>query len=202
MKVVILTNPDHVHFVSEIANKHSSSFQIEYWKVVDYPLNYDIGISFMYQHKVPAREVNTHTWFNFHPAPLPEYKGRNLCYHAIMNGEMEFGATIHYMDENFDTGNIIWVDRFKILPSDTAEDVSRQAIQMSKVQFNRYFPRILAGEKFSSSPNAGGTYYEKIPIQDTMIVGSSISNWIRAVTYKEFYPKLDINGVLYKIVKE
>ena len=203
MKVLILTNPDHKDFVlSAIPPKGTAVYygqdRYEFHGMEDY----DIGISFMYQHKVPAKEVNSHTWFNFHPAPLPEYKGRNLCYHAIMNGETEFGATLHYMDENFDTGEIIRVDWFKILSSDTAEDISEQAINISKSQFKRFLPRILAGEKFLSSPNVGGTYYKKEPINDLYVEGDDFYRFVRAVTYKQFYPKIDIGGVTYKIVRD
>lgn len=213
MKVLILTNPTYEEFVwntvrpyhklddDNLILVHGLGEKIDDWDEIN-GIGYDIGISFMYQHKVPAKEVNTHTWINFHPAPLPEYKGRNLCYHAIMNGETEFGATLHYMDENFDTGNIISVVKFDIDSSWTAEDLSRQAIEESMWLFERAFPRILAGEVFPSFPNVGGKYYEKTHIQDTMIVGSSIANWIRAVTFKEFYPKLNINGTIYKVVKE
>src|SRR5688500_1816660 len=66
------------------------------------PSIYDIGISFLYPHKVPKEHLDGHTWINFHPAPLPLYRGRNVAYHAIMNGTGSFGGTIHYMDENFD----------------------------------------------------------------------------------------------------
>ena len=145
----------------------------------------------MYQYKVPKEEIESHTWFNFHPGPLPEYKGRNLCYHAIMNGETMFGASIHYMDETFDTGDIIWVEWFNILPSDTAEDVSDMAIQMSKTLFKRYFPLIIEGKQFSVSKNEGGTYYKKESIIDEYDVSDMpVGDWIRAITYKEFYPKL------------
>ena len=164
--------------------------------------SYDIGISFMYQHKVHAEQVNSHTWFNFHPAPLPEYKGRNLCYHAIMNGETEFGATLHYMDENFDTGDIIEVLKFPVQAWDTADTISEGAILFSQVLFKQYLPRILNGEEFPRIPNEGGTYYKKEEIEDYIGVNDYQDRRIRAITYGKFYPKVDIGGIIYKIVKE
>ena len=74
-----------------------------------YAKEYDIGFSFLYPFLVPKIEIKKTLWVNFHPAPLPKYGGRNVAYHAIMNNEIKFGGTIHYMDETFDTGNIIEV---------------------------------------------------------------------------------------------
>jgi len=207
MKVLILTNPEYQEFVVETAHGRTNERTMFYWGG-EYPFplanDYDIGISFMYQYKVPAEEVNSHTWFNFHPAPLPEYKGRNLCYHAIMNGEKEFGATVHYMDENFDTGDIIDCFKFKILESDTAETLSEFSIKSCKAQFQTYLPRILNGEVFSTTKNVGGTYYKKSQIMDTIHLkpDEPFAQFVRAVTYKEFCPKIVIGGVTYKVVRE
>lgn len=211
MNVLTLTNPKYRDFLTETIFPYQSKANIYGYsgnnKVADWEglkrlTNYDVGISFMYQHKVPAKEVNTHTWFNFHPAPLPEYKGRNLCYHAIMNGEEWFGATLHYMDENFDTGDIIRVVRFPIHKHTTAEDLSNSAIWMSQELFKEYFPRILAGEKFERFPNVGGTYYPKEKIGDEVWIPDFTRRDIRAITHFPFYPVVDVGGVKYKIVKD
>src|SRR5688572_16310256 len=211
MKVLILTNPLYKDFIGDIifpfnadhdvhGYSDARSYPFETWKKRDY----DIGISFMYQHKVPAAEVNNHTWFNFHPAPLPQYKGRNLCYHAIMNGETEFGATLHYMDENFDTGDIIEVFKFDIPDWYNAGDLSDNAIDVAKDLFKDYFPHIIAGEEFPRLPNVGGTYYKKEAIVDTvkLVDSEPFGQFVRAVTYGDFYPKVEIGGVTYKIVRD
>lgn len=209
MKVLILTNKKYVEFLSPIVWDANAKHDVHvYFDDAPYPFeqlnNYDIGISFMYLHKVPAKEVNTYTWINFHPAPLPEYKGRNLCYHAIMNGEKTFGATIHYMDESFDTGDIIDVWKFDMDYAWTAEDLSTRTLEESKLMFQHFFPRILRGEELTHIPNIGGRCYKKYPILDSMILKDDeyINRFIRAVTYKQFYPKLSIGGVTYKVVRE
>lgn len=209
MKVLILTNPNYIDFVREIVykfGKHHLVMIYDKGRFTEWDelcgIGYNIGISFMYQHKVPAKEVNSHTWFNFHPAPLPEYKGRNLCYHAIMNGEKEFGATLHYMDENFDTGDIVEVSKFPVSEKDTAEDLSDIAIGVSKNLFVKYFPRILAGEEFPRIPNVGGTYYPKEEIDEYLYLFPGDEDRVRAITYKNFYPKVIVGGVTYKVVKE
>lgn len=204
MKVLVLTNKDHIVFIIEYLTEldaNGCEFFIKSYGECDWSEDYDIGVSFMYQYRVPKEEL-TKPWFNFHPAPLPEYKGRNLCYHAIMNGETEFGATLHYMDENFDTGDIIEVWRFPITTWDTAQSLSDITIEKSKWQFGRYFPRIIAGEQFERLPNVGGTYYKKEPIEDYIGLNNYQDKKVRAITYGDFYPKIDIGGVTYKIVRD
>ncbi len=46
-------------------------------------------------------------FINVHPSMLPKYRGGNPYSRVIMNGETETGVTIHFMDEGFDTGDII-----------------------------------------------------------------------------------------------
>ena len=84
--------------------------------------DYDIGVGFLYTYKIPAEQL-TKTWINFHPAPLPEYGGRNVAHHAIINNSQYFGGTMHYMNEEFDRGDIIDCQRFKIQKTDTAGDL-------------------------------------------------------------------------------
>lgn len=210
MRLLILTSPGFYEFVSSTTSgfergneiyifSSEDSFGFEY-KERDF---YDVGISFMYRYRVPKSELNV-PWFNFHPAPLPEYKGRDLCYHAIMNGEKEFGATLHYMDEGFDTGDIIDVIRFPVGEHWVATDISAFAIEYSKRLFEIYLPKIIETHVFPRTPNVGGTYYKKGQIIEEIPVkpDSHFGQFVRAVTYKNFYPKIDIGGVKYKIVRE
>lgn len=206
MNVLILTKEEHIDFLmpcsADYGLEHDVEFRDTYWEDFWDDTEYDVGISFMWTRKIPAEQIRTHTWFNFHPGPLPEYKGRNLCYHALMNGEKEFGATLHYMDESFDTGDIIEVARFPILKWWTAEVLSRWTIEMSKQLFKVYFPLILENTVFPRTPNVGGKYYKKEPIEDTLFLGEYLTKQMRAVYFPPYYPKINIGGVTYKIVRD
>jgi len=200
MRCLILTNQKELGFVVSVVEKykHKADFVISL-VLTD---GYDVGISYMYQHRVPKYHIEKADWINFHPAPLPEYKGRNLCYHAIMNGEDEFGASVHYMDENFDTGDIIKVRKFDVLPWMNAGDVSELAQTTSQALFQEYLPRIMMGEKFERIKNTGGTYYKKEPINEMVELPDSLKIEIRSITFQDFYPVTYIGGVKYKIVRD
>ena len=56
---------------------------------------------------------------NMHPGLLPQYAGLHCHQWAIRNGAEMFGATIHYMQSDIDTGAIVATESFAISPQDT-----------------------------------------------------------------------------------
>lgn len=202
MKVLILTSLPFFAFVWGETRKYPEhTFLVRDAKPYDWSEDYDVGISFMYTYKIPAEQLSK-TWINFHPGPLPEYKGRNLCYHALVNGETEFGATVHYIDEHFDTGDIIDVRRFPIRMRWCADDLSQETFIVSMDLFGEYLPRILDGENFLYIHNEGGTYYLKEKIDEFIYPPEDIKNQIRAISYNDFVPKINIGGRIFKVVRE
>lgn len=212
MNLLILTSPEHKRFIADVCadNKLDSENVFVDWMGEEFIfLNnltdwYDVGISFMYTHRVPRKQLSK-PWYNFHPAPLPEFKGRNLCYHALASGAKEFGATIHRMNEKFDDGKIIEARRFPIEDSDDAESLSEKAIAESKELFKRYLPKILKAEVLFETPNVGGTYYKKSdPLIEEMQFNpdETFSRLVRAASYKDYHLRLKIGGVTYGVVKE
>ncbi len=59
-----------------------------------------------------------HGVINCHAGALPRYRGRNVLNWALINGETEFGVTVHFVDEGIDTGDIILQAMVPIAPSD------------------------------------------------------------------------------------
>lgn len=167
---------------------------------------YDIGINFLGTHKIPADQIRNKNgqprWLNFHPAPLPEYKGRNLAYQVIMDGAQKFGATLHYMDEEYDTGQLIEVQRFPIECGDTAGDLVRKSHECLKNLFMAYIPVVLSKGVLHSYPQADkGMYYKKSPINECIGLSAWQERRIRALTVAgKFYPHCVIGGRKYKIV--
>ena len=72
-------------------------------------LDVDAAVVCSYNYKVPRvlREATKDGFINVHPSMLPKYRGGNPYSRVIMNGETETGVTIHFMDDGFDTGDII-----------------------------------------------------------------------------------------------
>ena len=68
---------------------------------------------------------------NLHPSLLPKYKGLHAVEQALKAGEEETGCTVHFVNENLDSGAIIKQQVVPILPGDTVESLTR-AIQQAE----------------------------------------------------------------------
>ncbi len=79
-------------------------------------LNADLGVVASYNKKFPKEllSLTKDGFINLHPSKLPDYRGGNPYSHVIINGEEESAVTLHFMDENFDTGDIISQYNFSI----------------------------------------------------------------------------------------
>ena len=54
-----------------------------------------------------VRELPRYGCINIHPSQLPDFRGADPVFHALLNESSTIGVTVHYMDESFDTGNIL-----------------------------------------------------------------------------------------------
>lgn len=79
----------------------------------------------------PMRAVNCHS------GKLPFYRGKCPLIWALINGETEFGITVHYMDEGIDTGDIILQRVFPISDLDDYASVSqRDALETPSIVYD------------------------------------------------------------------
>ena len=69
----------------------------------------DVALCIGFPWKIPpdALAVPRHGIVNGHPSLLPRYRGPSPVSWAVRNGEQEIGFTLHYMDAELDTGNIL-----------------------------------------------------------------------------------------------
>lgn len=83
---------------------------------------------------------------NIHPALLPKYGGKGMygdhVHKAVLaNGETESGITIHFVNENFDEGEIIHQAKYKVEPGDTLEVLQFKGQQLE----HHHFPKVIEG---------------------------------------------------------
>ena len=81
---------------------------------------------------------------NIHPALLPKYGGKGMfgdkVHQAVISAkEKESGITIHYVNENYDEGKIIFQAKCPVQPNDTAEDLANKIHALEY----KYFPKEL-----------------------------------------------------------
>ena len=74
---------------------------------------------------------------NMHGSLLPKYRGRAPVNWAIIKGEVETGATLHYMTEKPDSGDIVDQQAVPILSNDTAVEVFNKVTVAAELVLNR-----------------------------------------------------------------
>ena len=89
---------------------------------------------------------------NIHPALLPKYGGKGMygsrVHEAVIHaGERESGITIHYVDEQYDNGDIIFQERVAIAPNETPESLASKIHQLEYT----HYPMII--EQLILQPN-------------------------------------------------
>ncbi len=82
---------------------------------------------------------------NMHGSLLPKYRGRVPINWAVINGEAETGATLHYMTAKPDAGDIVDQQAVSILPDETAADVFKKVTVAAAQVLNRSLPGLIAG---------------------------------------------------------
>jgi len=107
----------------------------------------DFLFSFYYRQmlKPPLLAVPGRGALNMHGSLLPKYRGRAPVNWAVINGETETGATLHYMVEKPDAGDIVARQAVAILPDDTALDVFHKVTAAAVQVLDRSLPGLLAG---------------------------------------------------------
>ncbi|MBT8375810.1 MAG: phosphoribosylglycinamide formyltransferase, partial [Bacteroidia bacterium] len=85
---------------------------------------------------------------NIHPALLPKYGGKgmygmNVHKAIVSNNESETGITIHYVNQNYDEGKIIFQARCSVSKTDTAQNVAAKVHQLEMDHFPNVINELL-----------------------------------------------------------
>lgn len=82
---------------------------------------------------------------NMHGSLLPRYRGRAPVNWAVLHGERETGASLHYMAAKPDAGDLVMQTAVPILPDDTAREVFDKVTVAAECTLDRAMPGLLAG---------------------------------------------------------
>jgi phosphoribosylglycinamide formyltransferase-1 len=83
---------------------------------------------------------------NIHPALLPKFGGKGMygdrVHHAVLEAkEQESGITIHFVNSEFDEGEIIHQSRFRIEKEDDLKMIKFKVQQLE----HHHFPKVIEG---------------------------------------------------------
>ena len=148
----------------------------------------DFLFSFYYRYllKAPLLRIPRLGALNMHGSLLPKYRGRVPVNWAILHGERETGASLHYMEEKPDAGDLVDQQAVPILPDDTAIEVFNKVTMAAEMVLDRSLPALIQGKapRIPLNLNAGSYFGRRRPEDghiDWRQPAQAVHNLIRAV---------------------
>lgn len=171
-------------------------------------LEFDIGVSMVYWRviKNPILDLPKNGIINFHPAPLPEYKGTAGYNLAILDEKTEWAATTHYVDKEIDTGRIIDKFSFSIDPEqETAQTLEAKTQPFLLSLYKKTMKKILQNRTLETVENIGGTYVTRREMEQLKELKSD-DDWDKKIRAFWFPPYtgafIEKNGNKYTVINQ
>tara|TARA_B110000003_G_scaffold276570_1_gene323985 strand:+ start:2015 stop:2944 length:930 start_codon:yes stop_codon:yes gene_type:complete len=124
----------------------------------------DLIISAYYRKIFPKKLIDIPPLgiINIHPSLLPHYRGPVPTAWAILNGESEFGITIHKVDTGIDTGDILVQASYPIGDDETGFELYLRAMALGASLLIKHFSQIIENKIIPTKQSKGGSYYGKL----------------------------------------
>ena len=153
-KVAVVASNKKEAFVLERAKNHGiPAFSFSKTELLDGSVKdklVELGIDFIvlagFLLKVPDALVEAfpHKIINIHPALLPKFGGKGMygdfVHEAVKAaGETQTGITIHFVNNHYDEGEVIFQERIEVLPEDSPRDIAQKVHALE----HKYFPKVI-----------------------------------------------------------
>ncbi len=129
----------------------------------------DLVLSFLFWKRIraPLIELGSIGCLNFHPSPLPDIRGLGGYNVAVLEDLAEWGVSAHFVDEHFDTGDIVRVDRFAIDPvNETALSLDIASQGRLLTLFREVVDMAGEGSRLPRKPQGEGRYVTREEFED------------------------------------
>jgi methionyl-tRNA formyltransferase len=152
------------------------------------PGEVDVVVSFLFWKRIrePLLSLGAIGCLNFHPAPLPDMRGLAGYNIAVLEAMREWGVSCHFVDPEFDTGDLVEVERFPVdAATATAFSVDLESQERLLELFKRVMSRALAGEALARTPQGRGRYVTRDEFESLRRIrpGDDVERKLRAFWY-------------------
>jgi methionyl-tRNA formyltransferase len=172
------------------------------------PDDVDVVISFLFWQRIrePLLSAGRAGCLNFHPAPLPDMRGLGGYNIAVLEGMSEWGVSCHFVSPEFDSGDLVEVERFPVdEDSATALSLDLESQERLLGVFQRVMAKMLAGEDLPRTPQGEGRYVGREEFESLRRVrpGDDLGRKLRAFWYPP-YPGavIEVDGQELTLVDE
>lgn len=218
--ITYLKNENLIQLIGVIGNsfveKYCREYRVKYYgeSLEESGINLeeiDLIVSWLYDKKIKEPYISNPKLgcINFHPAPLPEYRGRGGCNLAILEKLSKWGVTAHYVNEDYDKGDIIKKTYFDFdYRSETAYSLKKKTNKYLLELFKEIVYLFANKGKQSGIEQSKdeGRYLSKKQMLDLMridIEKDDIENKIQAFWFPPYTGAyIEIKGKKYTLVNE
>lgn len=165
-----------------------------------YEVDYIFGIHFPYIIYENVLSIPKIGFLNLHPAYLPYNKGWHTPSWAIID-KKKYGATLHFMSEELDGGDIVAQEEIIVEPYFTANELYKNVLELEKKVFIDALPELLSLNPKRMQQSGKGTSYNKKDLSriqkidtENKILPLELINKLRALTTN------DVNEAAYFII--
>lgn len=111
-------------------------------------IDFIVLAGFLWKIPQPLIDAYRQKIVNIHPALLPKYGGKGMygqyVHQSVLNaGEIESGITIHFVDEHYDNGDIIFQSACPVLDKDTPESLAHRIHTLEHLHYPRVVEQLL-----------------------------------------------------------
>ena len=143
----------------------------------------------------------THACINCHAGKLPFYRGRNVLNWALINGEKDFGVTVHYVDDGVDTGDIIVQEAYEITENDDYSTLLSRSYGCCADNLYKALRKLFFGEVETirqSDIHPTGFYCSQRKVGDEVLewnqTSTDVFNFVRAICKPGPQARTFLNG--------
>jgi methionyl-tRNA formyltransferase len=175
--------------------------------LASHELDYILSVHFPYLIPREVLEIPRIGTLNLHPAYLPFNRGWHTPTWAILDGT-PYGATLHWVDEGLDTGEIALQDKLHVRPDDTAHSLYQRVLELEVQLLREALPLLSEGKLPRVPQQRDGTHHlrqelralQRIDLSETRTIGD-VLNLLRALTTNRLDEAayFEVDGVLNSI---
>lgn len=153
----VISNKEDEHLSSSWKSK-KYKFQVyctSWYKEIDQILNqHQIHYIVLddYLEKLPTNFVKKYQWkiINIHPALLPKHGGKGMYgdkIHKVVknSGDTKSGISIHFVDQEYNTGTVFFQKEIRIYPEDTWENIKFKVLELERIYYPVVIEKLIRG---------------------------------------------------------
>ena len=141
----LICNKKDAFVFKRAKNLNIKSFFVAYENTYSFLLEhkFDLCILAGYMRILDKKIIELSTFINIHPSLLPKYKGLNAIKRAYLSKEKEYGITIHYVNQEVDSGKIIAQEKIDFDENDNFDIIEKKIHSLEHKLYPKVIEKIL-----------------------------------------------------------